>query len=117
MGFFDWVIKSFKDCINFQTRSGRKEYIYFQLFTLLLLVVANVLGLVFGVVGKLVLVTLFTILLFLPAVAITIRRLHDINVSGVFAFIFMIPYVSAIMILFLMIKPSDAGTNRFGPQV
>ena len=54
--------------------------------------------------------------LFLPYLAVTIRRLHDTNRSGWWILIGFIPLVGLIvMLIFLCTKGTD-GSNDFGPD-
>ncbi len=43
------------------------------------------------------------------------RRLHDMNLSGWFVLLMLIPFVSAIFSLVLLFWPGTQGPNRFGP--
>jgi len=54
-------------------------------------------------------------LLLLPMIAVTIRRLHDIDESGWLALIVLVPL--GIFVFFpLMLLPPTPGTNRFGSR-
>ncbi len=57
---------------------------------------------------------IFTILMFIPSLALEIRRLHDINRSGWWAIIFSVPVIGWIWSLLWMIKKGTPGPNRFG---
>lgn len=54
------------------------------------------------------------ILIWLPGLSVTIRRLHDTNRSGAWYFIQLVPVIGAIWFLVLMCLPGTHGTNRFG---
>lgn len=56
------------------------------------------------------------ILFWLPSLAVTIRRFHDTNRSGVWYFIQLVPFIGLIWFLVLMCVPGTHGTNRFGPD-
>ncbi|MBW8375259.1 DUF805 domain-containing protein [Stenotrophomonas sp.] len=54
-------------------------------------------------------------LLLLPMIAVTIRRLHDIDESGWLAVIVLVPL--GVFVFFpLMLLPPTPGTNRFGSR-
>jgi cobalamin synthase len=55
-------------------------------------------------------VTLVIVVLFM------IRRLHDIDASGWYALLVLVPLVNVLLILFLLLKGGTQGTNRFGPE-
>jgi uncharacterized membrane protein YhaH (DUF805 family) len=51
----------------------------------------------------------------LPAVAVTVRRLHDIGAAG-WMLVFMVPVVGQILLLARLTRPSVPRLNRFGPE-
>jgi uncharacterized membrane protein YhaH (DUF805 family) len=50
------------------------------------------------------------------AVLFMIRRLHDIDASGWFSLLVLVPLVNVFLILFLLLKRGTVGANRFGPK-
>lgn len=54
------------------------------------------------------------ILLWLPMLSVSIRRLHDTNRSGGWWFIQIVPIIGPIWFLVLMCLPGTYGNNRFG---
>jgi uncharacterized membrane protein YhaH (DUF805 family) len=83
MGFGDAVRICFEKYVGFSGRARRSEYWWFFLFLFLVHLVAAVLdaavarGQSTGPIGALA-----SLGLFLPSLAVTVRRLHDINRSG-----------------------------------
>jgi uncharacterized membrane protein YhaH (DUF805 family) len=105
MTFTDAVKACFRDYANFNGRSPRSEYWWFHLFCSLVLM--------FGIV------TLFgdaliALALVLPILAVNIRRLHDLDRSGWWIFIGLIPLVGPVILFFWHIYPGTIGDNRFG---
>ena len=43
-----------------------------------------------------------------------IRRLHDVDMSGWFILIMLIPYVSILFAFYLWLAPGTVGYNRYG---
>lgn len=85
----DWMILPFKRYADFQGRSRRKEYWMFQLGIILMYIAAAVLiGITGAVLGdtasSIVTLPLFLVVLaiIVPALAVTVRRLHDQDKSG-----------------------------------
>lgn len=60
--------------------------------------------------------TLLSIAIFLPALAVTVRRLHDTDRSGWWVLLGFIPIIGALVLLWWYIKPGTEGDNRFGPS-
>ncbi|MBO4312816.1 MAG: DUF805 domain-containing protein, partial [Desulfovibrio sp.] len=50
----------------------------------------------------------------LPCIAVSVRRLHDINKSGWFYLFWFIPLVGWIFLIIWFCTPSDPGMNRYG---
>lgn len=59
-------------------------------------------------------------LFYIPAlwilIATYVKRWHDINKSGWWSLILLIPWVNLLVILFLGLAPGTAGANRYGEQ-
>ena len=78
---FDWYKKVvFENYANFNGRARRSEYWYFTLVNLLLALVTTAidkaLDLKFGINS------LYSLAVFIPGIAVAVRRLHDIGKSG-----------------------------------
>ncbi|MBK31059.1 MAG: hypothetical protein CMF53_02460 [Legionellales bacterium] len=58
---------------------------------------------------------LFIIFSLAPAISVSVRRLHDVNKSGWWYWISLVPLINLIMIFFYAQK-GTAGVNRFGPD-
>ena len=59
---------------------------------------------------------LYTLVVFVPSLALSVRRLHDIGKSGWWMLISLIPLVGPLIVLFFMVKDSQPGTNEYGPN-
>lgn len=57
---------------------------------------------------------IITIGLFIPTLAVGVRRLHDTNRSGWNILWQLIPIVGFIIVLVFLVQPSDPGENSFG---
>ena len=72
------VISCFNKYFDFETRSSRKEFWYWQLFRILMFLSITYLESL-GLSG---LLFISNFIFLIPEVAVSIRRLHDINKSG-----------------------------------
>jgi uncharacterized membrane protein YhaH (DUF805 family) len=110
----------FENYSNFKGRARRSEYWYFALMNLIILIVAavldNVLGLTFGELPYGYLYVAFALAVFIPGLAVAVRRLHDVGKSGWFYFIVLIPLIGAIWLLVLFFTEGDRGENQYGPD-
>jgi uncharacterized membrane protein YhaH (DUF805 family) len=118
-----------KKYVDFEGRARRKEYWGYQLFYTLILLALLLVGLMldFTVGGvtmeveddSVPMVTttfllLFILGTFLPSLAITVRRMHDIGVSGWIYLVALVPYIGGFVIFVMSVIPSQAGTNTYG---
>ena len=51
---------------------------------------------------------------FIPTLALTVRRLHDINRTGWWQLLLFVPLLGLIVIMILAAKDGDIGKNRYG---
>lgn len=109
---FDWFIKALKQYADFSGRARRKEYWFFHLCYVVFLLFAAIIDAVLGA-GYLI-VGICAVLLWLPSVAVAVRRLHDIGISGWWIFIPLIPYLGSLIFFIFMIKPTKAEVNQWG---
>ena len=87
-----------KNFFSFSGRANRKEFIIFQINYFCL----NIIIFIPLYLGFSSFVTFISLILFIPDLAITIRRLHDFNVSG-WAYFFL-NCIFCIIIICLMVK-------------
>lgn len=57
---------------------------------------------------------LLGLLAFLPTVAVSARRLHDIDKSGWWQLLWLIPIIGQLILIYWMAQPGETGPNRFG---
>jgi uncharacterized membrane protein YhaH (DUF805 family) len=116
----NWYLQVLKNYANFSGRARRKEFWFFALFNMLFLFVAliidNVAGTTIEGVPYGLFYFLYAIAIFIPGLAVTVRRLHDVGKSGWFYFIVLIPIVGAIWFLVIALTDSNTGENEYGPS-
>jgi len=59
---------------------------------------------------------IYALAVFLPGLAVTVRRLHDVGKTGAMVFIALIPLVGAIWLLVLECTEGTRGDNQYGPD-
>lgn len=91
MGFGEAISTCFRKYVTFSGRARRSEYWYFYLFTILAGLVAGILdAIVGGATGTTnsfsntsgPFAAILNLVLLLPSISVTVRRLHDTNHSG-----------------------------------
>ena len=61
-----------------------------------------------------ILSTIYSFAILIPSIAVTTRRLHDVDKSGWWQLLHCILFIGSIVILIWMLKPGTTGSNRFG---
>jgi len=61
-------------------------------------------------------VTIVHLIIFIPYLAIVVRRLHDSGKSGFWILITFFPYVGGLILLLFFLQDSDSGWNAYGPD-
>ena len=116
----NWYLQVLKKYADFGGRAMRKEYWMFILFNIIFSIVAmildNILGTAMEGVGYGLFYILYGLAVFIPGLAVSVRRLHDVGKSGWMILIVLIPIVGAIWLLVLMVTDSNPGENKYGPN-
>ncbi|MBZ9998218.1 DUF805 domain-containing protein [Mesorhizobium sp. BH1-1-4] len=111
---------------NFGGRARRKEYWSYCLFWVVSLLIIGGIGIftdaqmgnfdtdvsaavTVGLCGTFLLAT------FLPGLGMTVRRLHDIGLSGWLCLVILLPTIGSLAILVFALIPTQARENRWGP--
>lgn len=117
MDFMTAVKTCFNKYVTFAGRASRAEFWYFFLFLLIGNLVTVVLDQsVFS--GNMIspLNSIFGLVTALPWLAVSVRRLHDVDRSGWWILIGFIPLIGAIVLIVWFSTAGASGTNRFGPD-
>jgi uncharacterized membrane protein YhaH (DUF805 family) len=113
MGFVDAIKSGFSNYVNFAGRASRSEYWYWVLFVILATIAASAVDAVLGIN---LIYPIVALALFLPGLAVSVRRLHDLDKSGWFVLIGLIPLVGFIILIVWFCTKGTPGPNRFGPD-
>jgi len=114
MGFAQAVASGFRNYVGFSGRACRSEYWYWVLFT----IVGGIVTLVvdysaFPDASTPPLNSLFNLGCFLPSLAVSFRRLHDIDRTGWWWLIALTGIGIILLIIFACLR-GTIGPNRFG---
>ncbi|MFO7606214.1 MAG: DUF805 domain-containing protein [Desulfurivibrionaceae bacterium] len=108
----NWYLEVLKKYAVFGERARRTEYWMFVLFNL---IITFVLGFVEGLVGSPGMIAmLYGLAVFIPGLAVSVRRLHDTSHSGWWMLISLIPLIGFIVLLVFMVQDSKPGQNAYG---
>ncbi|HZC85316.1 MAG TPA: DUF805 domain-containing protein [Rubrobacter sp.] len=115
-----WYLEALKKYAVFSGRSRRMEYWYFVLFNI---IVSIVLGAIDGLLGTRgsgmgagLLSGIYGLAILIPSLAVTVRRLHDIDRSGWWILVALVPLIGTIVLLVFALLDGTPGPNRYGPN-
>jgi uncharacterized membrane protein YhaH (DUF805 family) len=106
MNFFDAIRICFGKYVDFSGRAARPEYWYFVLFVF---ITQFILGIVYRPLA-----IAFAFAVILPHLAVGARRLHDVDRSGWWLLIGVVPIIGAIVLIIWFCQRETEGPNRFG---
>lgn len=103
--FLDVITKHY---VDFSGRATRKQFWLFLLFNALVAMGLYLLSGMDGTLGSLfnVVYVLYSLAIFLPALAIQIRRLHDAGFSGWLWLLMFLPLLGGLILFVLYLLPT-----------
>ncbi len=114
MSFPEAIGSGFSRYVDFSGRSSRSEYWWWVLFVFMAGILIILLGNLIGASASLY--WLFQLAVFVPGLAVAVRRLHDKDKSGWWMLIVLIPIIGGIILLIWMVERGDPHENRYGPN-
>jgi uncharacterized membrane protein YhaH (DUF805 family) len=113
MNFTQAISSGFSNYVNFAGRAVRSEYWYWVLFVIVVSIVASIID---AVLGTTLFNPIFSLAVLLPSIAVGVRRLHDLDRSGWWLLLGLIPLIGAIVLIVWFVGRGTPGANRFGPD-
>lgn len=114
----NWYLKCLNQYADFSGRARRKEYWMFVLFNMIFafiaMIIDNVIGTASPELGYGIIYGLYALVMIIPGIAVTVRRLHDVGKSGWMYLIVLIPFIGVIWLLVLLVTDSNTGENPYG---
>jgi len=128
MNFTEAVKSCLGKYTTFSGRAARSEFWFFWLFSMIVAVVAMIIDSVLGTtftmtdpttgapvdVGYGYIYLIAMLALFLPSLAVGIRRLHDTNRSGWWYLIVFLPLIGVILLIVWFCSKGTEGENNYG---
>ncbi len=129
MGFVDAVKSGFGKYVTFSGRAARSEYWWWVLFVVILSIIGFAID---GIINPASVTTemgdgtvgvsstggpvsmIISLAMLLPGLAVSVRRLHDIDKSGWWILIGLVPLVGFILLIVWYCTKGTMGSNRFG---
>ena len=100
-----WYLDVLKNYAVFDGRAGREEFWQFTLINIFVTII------LYASMNDLWAV--YTVAVLIPSIAVSVRRLHDIDRSGWWFLIAIVPVID-IVLLFMMLLEGKPGANQYG---
>jgi uncharacterized membrane protein YhaH (DUF805 family) len=113
-----WYLKVLKNYAVFEGRARRREYWMFTLISFLIaigaMIIDNILGTTIQDLPYGLFYALYSLAVFIPGLAVLVRRLHDTDRSGWWFFIALVPLIGGIWLFVLTVLEGTRGSNGYG---
>ncbi|OGY86226.1 MAG: hypothetical protein A2233_01165 [Candidatus Kerfeldbacteria bacterium RIFOXYA2_FULL_38_24] len=110
----NYYIEVLKKYAVFSGRASRKEYWMFVLFNLIIIVALSIVESILNSNG--ILGGLYSLAVLLPGLGAAIRRLHDIDRTGWWLLISLIPVLGFIVLIVFLATAGNSGDNKYGQK-
>ena len=114
----NWYLEVLRKYAVFDGRARRQEYWMFVLVNILIVAVLSVVDTVVDIfslgdsVGALT--GLYYLVVLVPSIAVTVRRLHDTDRSGWWILLALLPLLGTVVLFVFCVLDGTPGPNRFG---
>ena len=119
VGFVESLLLCFKNYLNFSGRSGPSAYWWYMLWSLIftiLLGLIDSIALDISAEDLFSFSNLFALITLIPGLALSFRRLHDIDKSAWWLLI-VLTVIGFFVLIYWAIKAGDRHENRYGADI
>ena len=110
IGLMQAIQLGFQNYANFSGRAKRSESWWWTLFVVVINFALNFLGAIVPLLG--IVTSLFGLVTLLPGLALGARRMHDIDKSGWYLLLWLLPIIGWIWFLILACQRGTEGPNK-----
>jgi uncharacterized membrane protein YhaH (DUF805 family) len=107
MNFVDAIQSCFVKYVNFKRCAPRSEFWWWFVFTLIVTATLRLLSYNLSAV--------FSFATFLPSIAVTARRLHDVDRSGWWQLLYFVPVIGWVVLIIFCAEPTQP--NRYANEL
>ena len=116
MSFGSAISNVLSNYANFSGRASKAEFWWWVLFFTLLMLAVGIIAAVMSPSMGGALSGLVWLGLFLPNLAVQVRRLHDTGRSGWWMLLLLVPLIGFIVLFIWFLSASNSGVNNYGEQ-
>lgn len=115
-------VDALRKYVDFSGRASRAQFWWFLLVAIVISIVLSILDNALGTVpdgqywSSGLLSSLFSLAIFLPSLALLVRRLHDTGRSGWWVLLVLVPCIGLIAWFVFALQASENGVNQWGPN-
>jgi len=114
-----WYLEAMKKYAEFNGRASRKEFWMFQLVNFLIAMALTAGIFIEAASSRSMFFTLlvcgYVLATIIPSLAVCVRRLHDVNFSGWWLLLSLVPMGGLVLLVFYVLE-SNPGPNQYGPN-
>ncbi|MBT2394085.1 MULTISPECIES: DUF805 domain-containing protein [Streptomyces] len=109
-----WYLDVLKKYAVFSGRARRQEYWMFALISTVISIALTIIDNVAGTSP--ILGAVYSLVVLLPGIGVSIRRLHDTDRSGWWLLISLVPFVGVIILIVFLASEGKSHENSHGPN-
>lgn len=128
---FEAYKAAFKNYAKFEGRTRRRDYWFFALMNMIITFIPAIIMWVSVIMGAftenqtlpftialiaICVMSIYSLAVLVPSLALLVRRLHDSGKSGWYALFGLIPYAGSIVLMVFCCMDSQVGPNKYGPN-
>ena len=113
----NWCFQAIRNYAKFSGRACRKEYWAFTTLDSVLMYGSIVVAGQAGVAHSkwfYIPLGIYAVLMIIPRLSVTFRRLHDANASGAFILWYALPIAGFFIVSIQLLRKGDRGENNYG---
>lgn len=112
----NWYLAVLKNYAVFSGRARRKEFWMFALCSFIISTAVGILGNILDMSDFNVPTMIYSFAILVPSLAVGVRRMHDIDKSGAWILVALIPLAGWIWYIVLACKEGNPNPNAYGPS-
>jgi uncharacterized membrane protein YhaH (DUF805 family) len=116
IGFGEAISSFFENAFSFQGRATRAEFIYPHIALLLFSILVGLIAAAASTLESTVILSFICLIIafIIPSITLTTRRLHDVNISGWWQLLYVVPLIGSLVFPVLCILKGSKNRNAFG---
>ena len=118
-----WYFKVFRHYFDFRGRASRAEFWWFVAINAIVSFLLSIpLGFAVAVENESLtlffqmIAALYSLAVFIPRLAVTVRRLHDVGRSGLNYLWMLLPVIGWLLVFYWLVSRSEEARNHWGPD-